>query len=873
MNIRDATRSLSTVVLFVAALLITSTFLAAPASAVNLKNEALSIMPKELYQPMKPKQAPEIYGPTPANAQLGNQGLSVQLRKTGTVSVFAWPRPSMYDQVKMHTSSREDGRLWGASENAGQFFGLVVVDQYQTKEKICTDYYFNLFGNKICKPDGWDTKLTDHADTTTTFLRSDEWEVTSQEFNNPLNDVVITEYHSDKYDLDVTVKDLVPINKNVTADEKGTPGSYYDSHSWLDEGQEVLDGSALIRRVTISGNNDETAQDGEADKVKLFSFSNFNMTKNHHPYIPTSDWAEAITKMEDAYYEGKSTPEKKGEDAVYHMDQDRKNAENIIAMGFGTQDEDHETQVGYDSILCTSVSWDCAANFLIDGSASLIGQDLNGAHNYFTEKNNSRGLKSEWTNHGSDCPTSLGGFGWCPTLRGFFTSTGIQSELLNPAGGVTENVVIVASDKDLDETQQLLASARNMAENNWGDAVDAKGDWYRDVLSEAPVPDAADQKVVDLSKRALVTLVQNYDPKGGPNVDGGGAIVASVARQSPYGEDWPRDGFYFNYVLDHQLKLHDWVERRNKWYADLQQKPDKKFPDDFPNQPLVPAGNWAMNYYGNGVEGGIIPWEIDETGYMVAAFWDHYKATDDRSYLRDIYPAIKRSADFLVQFKDPDNNLQKKAHEDDHMNKSQTMVGAQSTWMGLRTAEKAAEELGNMNDAERYRKRRKELGKAINTQLWNKDRKAWGKAHVGIAEIVWPVKFRDYNNQRVRNHLETSWEKIEPTFQTFENPSSAPDHMKNSQGVVTGLYETKFLIALAKAGMKKPDVQNSLELIADKWGTEGTHLMGEVWMKGDDKPFSFGNGDQIVTTVSQPHAWEQCLFYLAAINSYDKKDL
>jgi hypothetical protein len=840
--------------------------LPADAGIIDTVSSLAGKMPKEIYRPMKPSQAPEIYGPTPINAQIGNQGLSIGIRKNGTVSTYSFPRPSMYDQVKFHTTSRGKDN-WGAAANSGLQLGLqvkAVNGSKEVKDECIKDSWW------IPGCQGWSYKTVPTYGLQSTMLRN--WEVTEQKYKSPLNDVVVTTLENDDLEMEVTITDLVPINKNVSTDESGDPGTYsgYSSDA-------ALPGDALIRKVEIDYNGQD---DKPVKYAKLFSYANFNMVGKHHPLVPTADWAEQITDMEDAYYSS-------GMDSIIHADPDRpgggkEEPNRMIAMGFDNKNASaHEVQVGYDNVVCTSISMDCAANFIINGTAGLIGQSLKGAYAYFE---NNHKLDSDWTNSPNN-PL------WGPTLRSFFTSTGMTSEKLFDNGGHYASKKIIFANVSREWTKKtssentlsspenyletLMAEARNI---DFSQAVDAKEDWYRSLLEGAPIPDA-NNAITKLSKRSLVTLVQNYDPRSG-------AIVASIARQSPYAEDWPRDGAYFNYILDHKLGLHQWVRKRNNWYASLQEGPNQHI-----SSLLIPKGNWAMNYYGNGKVGGVIPWEVDETGYMVWAFWDHYKATKNISYLENIYPNMKLAADFLVDFEDPSNHLQKPAHEDDHFTKSQTLVGANTTWLAMKAAEKAAETLGKTEDAEKYRQRKEELGRAINRVLWNSEKQAWGTKHWGIAEIAWPSKFRDWGHNRMQNHLDAAWSKVKTTFkQPFEGDVNTGGNsgLTNSQGIVMGLYETKFLIPMAMSAnatgndQRLQKVKTGLNWVAKKWATPETHIMGEVWMKCgnpetawpcDDPNSVFDYEDQIVSTVSQPHAWEQILFYLGATETYQTNPL
>jgi hypothetical protein len=364
-----------------------------------------------------------------------------------------------------------------------------------------------------------------------------------------------------------------------------------------------------------------------------------------------------------------------------------------------------------------------------------------------------------------------------------------------------------------------------------------------------------------------VTLVTNYDPETG-------AIVASVATQSPYAQDWPRDGAFCNHVLD-RIGRSDWARKRNRWYASLQERQGRRL---F-GHAVIPAGNWAMNYYGDGVEAGPIPWEIDQTAFAVWTLWDHYRSTggaDGRAYLREVYPAIRRAADFLAGFRDPATGLHRAAHEDDNVVHSRTIVGAATVWLALDSAVQAAHVLEETADRERYRRRRDELAAAIDTHLWCPTEEAYSRGRSllhrllehprvpdvvqalpilpgtrGVSTLAWPAAFTDGDDPRMRRHLDHVWESVAPSF-------AEPAARKRS----FGMYETKGLIALARAWRGRPEfdrVRDGIRWVAHQHATADTHVLGEAWVR---------RGEKVAAAVSQPHTFTGLLFYHASLEAF-----
>lgn len=384
-----------------------------------------------------------------------------------------------------------------------------------------------------------------------------------------------------------------------------------------------------------------------------------------------------------------------------------------------------------------------------------------------------------------------------------------------------------------------------------------KREQYLRWLANAPLPRFAPPSVVRLAKRSLISLHQAIDTSAPPNGNGA-AIVAAIATQSPYGADWVRDGVFLNEALD-LIGQHELVGRHNTFYAEVQQKQGWFTP---PGSPLTgclqspPSGNWPMNNYADGGPAGPIPWEIDETGFGLWGLWRHYEhGSATAGYLERIYPAIRRTAEFLMAFRDPHTKLPPGAAcEDDELPKPKnpTMHSAGPVLLGMRSAAQAAEQLGQTEDAARYRRRVAELEQAID-QRYRTDTGAYTPDFGDGGWALWPVQVQHYQNPRMHAQAEAAWQSVEPSFLAPNGPRAR------------GQYEAKALLGLAhyyhavnEAGLHR--VKRGLEWIADvQAGYQNTGILGESWYVRDGR---------VISVVSQPHVWEQILFYLAAIEAY-----
>jgi hypothetical protein len=407
---------------------------------------------------------------------------------------------------------------------------------------------------------------------------------------------------------------------------------------------------------------------------------------------------------------------------------------------------------------------------------------------------------------------------------------------------------------------EALTVARGAAQRGFPKALAAKANWYERWLGDAPLPKNAPKAVVRLSKRALISLRQaidantsDVDPEGNV-LPRGELMVASIATQSPYGLDWIRNGAYLNYALE--IAGHpEVVNAHNFRYAVLQSETGDSTRGGQP----VPPGNWAMNFYADGVVGGTIPYEIDETGYGIWALWEHYRVTKDEDYLNSdpIYEAIQRAAQYLTDTcRDPTNGLQCVANEGDDPSPSQTLRGAMLVWLGLDSAAKAARVRGTpeaIANATLWETRRDELAQAIEDEFFDAGCECYSQDFATGGTFLWPVGFLNYGTAQARAQADVNYAGIRPAIRGNADQ---------------GAYEARAILGNAYVWAGQPQkmklLKEALVWLATEPTTNDTGILGEAWMR-------FPNDDsEIVTMVSQPHVPQQILFYLAALKVYGK---
>jgi hypothetical protein len=403
------------------------------------------------------------------------------------------------------------------------------------------------------------------------------------------------------------------------------------------------------------------------------------------------------------------------------------------------------------------------------------------------------------------------------------------------------STIFIAAAFTPDEAASALQSLRRRSAS---EVRRGKARWWEQWLRTARLPKNAPKKVTRLAKRALISARQAADP--------GGLIVASVSTQPPHGLDWIRNGSYINHMLD-VAGYHALVRQHNVRYADLQATSISKPPGG----ETTPPGNWAQNYYADGVVGGPIPYEIDETGLGIWTLWDHYTFTRDRAYLLSVYEAIQRAAHYLsdnppLGCRDPATGLQCSANEGDNAQMTRTLVGAQAVWLGLDAAVQAARELNtetSLVNAQKWAQRRDELGAAIDDNYLDEDCTCYTQDYETGGVNLWPVGLQPYGSAIANSQAEVNWRHMARVLAGREPQ---------------GRLESRMLVGNAYAWANQPKkqllVESGLSWIADL-ATTSTGLLGEAWRREQ-------RSGRVTALAAQPSVWHQAMFYLAATKAY-----
>ncbi|UCD85058.1 MAG: hypothetical protein JSU92_02400 [Deltaproteobacteria bacterium] len=431
-------------------------------------------------------------------------------------------------------------------------------------------------------------------------------------------------------------------------------------------------------------------------------------------------------------------------------------------------------------------------------------------------------------------------------------NSALQWSLSFDGSGYAEMTIFIAFSGHLNGeggAKELLEEAKGTSVS---DHMDTTESWWKDWLGKANLPNTPDNELIAFSKRTLISLKTGTDR-------GIGAIMASISVQPPYGEDWPRDGAFFNYALD-IAGYPEMVAEHNLFYASVQRKEDGE--DTLGSYP-TPAGSFAMNYYADGVPGGPIDFEIDEVGLAVWTLWNHTKflesEPEQKAYLKSIYPSIRLGAEALMRCRDEVTGLQCLANEDDNPAFTQSLHGAVTVHLGLRSAIEAGEAYQEAEEIlNQWRDRLSELEGATLENYYSEEAGNFGVGGGSGSWLIWPVKLLPFDDSRMLSQAD------------YASAGMWPHLNKETNGVV---YQGKTTLALARIwkddSEKLNTVKDALDILAKEVPTKGARHMGEVSVI---REYDGSLLSEFSNRVAVPHIWEASLVYLSLMAVYNPED-
>lgn len=353
--------------------------------------------------------------------------------------------------------------------------------------------------------------------------------------------------------------------------------------------------------------------------------------------------------------------------------------------------------------------------------------------------------------------------------------------------------------------------------------------WHIWVNKETPPLDQLPEPVSQLYRRSLLILNTQIDWQGGI-IAANDSDILQYARDT-YSYVWPRDGALAAYALD--LAGYELLARNFYQFAAGVMEKEGYFLHKY-----NPDGSLASSWHPWAQDGKPqLPIQEDETALVIWALWNHFVLYRDIEFIKPLYrPLIKRAADFMCRYRDPETKLPDESYDLWEERRGILSFTTGAVFGGLAAASLFCKIFGEEENAARYQEAAAEIRDAASTYLWREelnrfcrmiyrngngtiqadptcDSSLWGLFAFGLYSVDHPKMVSTFEILRERLWLKTTVGGMA----RYENDSYqqvVPTVAGNPWFVCT-LWLADYLIEQAKT---EQDLSRPLEIM--KWATD-----------------------------------------------------
>lgn len=353
---------------------------------------------------------------------------------------------------------------------------------------------------------------------------------------------------------------------------------------------------------------------------------------------------------------------------------------------------------------------------------------------------------------------------------------------------------------------------------------------------EISFPDLS-PKTVSLFYSSLFVMRAHSDNRGGilASADSGNIQYGG----DTYGYVWPRDAAFTAWAFD-VLGFFDVSKRFYKFITSVmtddgyvlhKYQPDKSLGSSW--HPWVKDGKRQLAI------------QEDETAILLVGLWEHYIKAKDLEFIESNYnDFIKKSAEFLVRFKDSNTGLPFSSYDLWEEKYGVSTYSASTVFGGLVAASNFARVLGKDEEAQRFYDEAEKVRKSILDNLWDNNLKLFIKLNqnndvlekdntVDVSSFYGVFRFGvlGIDDERLINSFEvtkTSLNVGAPTFGTaryFGDKYCSVDQSRpGNPWFISSLWVAQFILARAKS---LEDLKEAREIIENVSKFSFAHMLSE----------------------------------------------
>ncbi|HZG16049.1 MAG TPA: glycoside hydrolase family 15 protein [Candidatus Bathyarchaeia archaeon] len=271
--------------------------------------------------------------------------------------------------------------------------------------------------------------------------------------------------------------------------------------------------------------------------------------------------------------------------------------------------------------------------------------------------------------------------------------------LLEIQPGATADVPVYLTAADtIDAAVGKMKAAKTQSPDSWQQKTLTYWEQYLATLPELP---ATDERIRSVYERSLLVFPLMADKATG-SVIAAPEFDEAFTRCGGYAYCWGRDAAYITTAFD-RAGLTDLSRHFYRWTL-LAQSAD---------------GSWQQRHYHDGRLAPSWGLQIDEGGSILWGMYQHYLATQDLSFLEEMWPAVEKGTAFLLAFLDAETGLPLPSRDLWEEREAEHTYSAAAVYGGIRAAAEIAKRLEKEAQARQWEDAADLLQEAILQQTYN----------------------------------------------------------------------------------------------------------------------------------------------------------
>ena len=261
---------------------------------------------------------------------------------------------------------------------------------------------------------------------------------------------------------------------------------------------------------------------------------------------------------------------------------------------------------------------------------------------------------------------------------------------VEPGESASVTVLLAAGMSLFDAEDTLAAASGHKPDQLLGETVSHWRHWLE--RGRRTAPRLQNERLERLYLRSVLLLKLLQDRRYG-------SFIAAPTLEPDYRYCWPRDAVYHAWAMD-RCGYHEEARHFYRWCRRTQ----------------MFDGLWYQNHYTDGRRhwAGI---QVDQVATVIWGVWQHFQLTQNRSFLVEMWPTLRRAAEYVISRTDPEAGLV--YSEQDLWEETGGFLAYTnaSCVAGLESGAQAAWELGHEGDVRRWREAAAALRREIDGQL------------------------------------------------------------------------------------------------------------------------------------------------------------